>query len=70
MHPVIFSTITNRSASERFNVLWGQEHAPIQEALQLMKKEKWTFPAEPKRSEGGQPQAARRASAARQIELE
>ncbi|WP_395743509.1 hypothetical protein [Prosthecobacter sp.] len=35
-----------------------------------MKKKKRTFPAEPKRLEGSQLQAGRRASAARQIELE
>ena len=35
-----------------------------------MKKEKWTFPAEPERSAGSQPQAARRASETSQIELE
>ena len=35
-----------------------------------MRKEKWTFPAEPERSAGSQPQAARRANEVRQIELE
>ena len=28
------------------NVPWGQGQTPIKEVLQLMKKEKWTFPAE------------------------
>jgi hypothetical protein len=27
-------------------VAWGQGQTPIKEVLQLMKKEKWTFPAE------------------------
>ena len=28
------------------NVAWGQGQTPIKEVLQLMRKEKWTFPAE------------------------
>ncbi len=68
------SRITNLHLKDRTadggNVEWGKGQTPIKEVLQLMKKEKWTFPAEPKRSEGSQPQAARRESAARQIELE
>jgi sugar phosphate isomerase/epimerase len=28
------------------NVPWGQGQIPIKEVLQLMRKEKWTFPAE------------------------
>jgi hypothetical protein len=28
------------------NVLWGQGQTPIKEVLQLMRQEKWTFPAE------------------------
>ena len=29
-----------------WEILWGQGQTPIKEVLQLMKKEKWTFPAE------------------------
>ena len=38
---------------------WGQGQTPIKEVLQLVKKEKWAFPAEPERSGDRQPQAAR-----------
>jgi sugar phosphate isomerase/epimerase len=66
--------ITNLHLKDRTadggNVPWGQGQTPMKEVLQLMKKEKWTFPAEPERSGDSQPQAARRAIVARQIELE
>jgi sugar phosphate isomerase/epimerase len=32
--------------AEGGNLPWGQGKTPIKEILQLMKKEKWTFPAE------------------------
>ncbi len=42
--------ITNLHLKDRTadggNVPWGQGQTPIKEVLQLMKKEKWTFPAE------------------------
>ena len=42
--------ITNLHLKDRTadggNVAWGQGQTPIKEVLQLMKKEKWTFPAE------------------------
>lgn len=43
---------------------------PITEVLQLMRQVEVASPAEAERSKGSQPQAARRASAGRQIELE
>mgnify|MGYP002624964831 CR=1 FL=1 len=52
--------ITNLHLKDRTadggNVPWGQGQTPIKEVLQLMEKEKWTFPAEPERSGGSQPQ--------------
>jgi len=39
---------------------WGQGQTPIKEVLQLMRKEKWTFPAEPERSGDRPPKAARK----------
>ncbi len=42
--------ITNLHLKDRTadggNVAWGQGQTPIKEVLQLMRKEKWTFPAE------------------------
>jgi sugar phosphate isomerase/epimerase len=44
------SRITNLHLKDRTadggNVEWGKGQTPIKEVLQLMKKEKWTFPAE------------------------
>ena len=69
-HDRIVSLHLKDRTADGSNVPWGQGQTPIKEMLQLMRQEKWTFPAEPERSEDSQPQAARRASAARQIELE
>ena len=45
--------ITNLHLKDRTadggNLPWGQGQTPIKEVLQLMKKEKRTFPAEPER---------------------
>jgi len=56
--------ITNPHLKDRTadggNVAWGQGQTPIKEVLQLMRQEKWTFPAEPERSGDRQRKAARK----------
>ncbi|MCX7049957.1 MAG: sugar phosphate isomerase/epimerase [Candidatus Sumerlaeota bacterium] len=45
-HDRIVSLHTKDRTAEGGNLPWGQGKTPIKEILQLMKKEKWTFPAD------------------------
>jgi sugar phosphate isomerase/epimerase len=45
-HDRIVSLHLKDRTADGGNVPWGQGQTPIKEILQLMKKEKWTFPAE------------------------
>lgn len=45
-HDRIVSLHLKDRTADGGNLLWGQGQTPIKEVLQLMKKEKWTFPAD------------------------
>jgi sugar phosphate isomerase/epimerase len=45
-HDRIVSLHLKDRTADGGNVAWGQGQTPIKEVLQLMRKEKWTFPAE------------------------
>ena len=45
-HQKIISLHLKDRTADGGNVPWGQGQTPIKEVLQLMRKEKWTFPAE------------------------
>lgn len=45
-HDRIVSLHLKDRTAEGGNVAWGQGQTPIKEVLQLIRKEKWTFPAE------------------------
>ncbi len=45
-HDLIVSLHLKDRTADGGNVAWGQGQTPIKEVLQLIRKEKWTFPAE------------------------
>ena len=45
-HDRIVSLHLKDRTADGANLPWGQGQTPIKEVLQLMRKEKWTFPAE------------------------
>jgi sugar phosphate isomerase/epimerase len=45
-HDRIVSLHLKDRTAEGGNLPWGQGKTPLKEILQLMKKEKWTFPAD------------------------